>query len=136
MSGRRSLVFGVALLAVGACRVLDQRVARGPCTLVAQTVDDQSVMQVLEPPYHTALRAPRLLQDLGERDISFSGQGWGRTLVKIDGPSGSHSELVEGQDINGGFRGWILEEVGPWHIRLASGSCLHEFTVDVAPAPP
>jgi hypothetical protein len=104
----RVIVVCVAFVTVGACGVLDQGVAQGPCSLVVRTVDDQSVMQVLEPPYRTALGARRLVDSLGERDISSGGQGWGPTRVELDGPRGSRSEIVDGENINGEFQGWCL----------------------------
>lgn len=124
----------IAMLGAAGCSPLTGMTASGPCELVVHTVDDDSTLQVLRPPYQIRSRPKVLVAALGPTDISFSGQGWGQTRVTVTtGGQPPQVEIVEGEDINGGFRGWILGDPGVWRFRLQSSTCLQEFAVEVTP---
>lgn len=120
------------MLSVRGCGLLTGTTASGRCELVVHTVDDASTLQVVRPPYQIRSRPKALVAALGPTDISFSGQGCGQTRVTVTtGGQPPQLEIVEGEDINGGFRGWILGNPGVWRFRLQSSTCLHEFAVEV-----
>lgn len=124
-------VIVISLLGVAGCGLLDPPVAAGPCALQVQTTSDDSVMRVLQPPYEMTLRPQHLLDTIGPTDINFSGWGWVQTRVTVTRPDLEIvTEIVPGEDINGGFRGWIVDEPGTWRFRLEAGACLREFAVE------
>ena len=124
-----------AILGVASCGLSDADLVSGPCALQVHSVSNESVYLDPAPPYVVVLRPQRFIDTVGPTDISFSGRGWTQTQVTITRPGGwDETEMASGEEINDGFRGWIVNEPGTWRFRLQAGPCLREFALEARPS--
>ena len=130
---RAVLTFAAAIGFGGAaCGLLPVPGAVGPCELVVHA-HRYGKDVILEYPYQTSLQdRPEAPDDVS---ISFSGSGWGETVVEFAGPGKAISASLEAERMNSGVSStaWFADKVGSWHFRLSSGECVRDFTIAVGP---
>jgi hypothetical protein len=121
------------IVIVGACaNIIPSTTTVGSCKLELHAQVGGEVRPI-DPPYVIEMTS---FFGTGKTIIVFYGVGWERPTVHQTDPEGVlrvDGEVVPGEDVNWGRRGWEVDAPGSWHFRLTDeeAGCIREFDVEV-----